>query len=114
MKFLIEILVVAILALVIQTFLPWYSAAFAGLVAGLTFNSKALISFSAAFAGVFLVWLGYAFWLDTQNASVLSSKIAVLFSVNKPVLLLLITGIIGGITGGLGGWAGSELRKLFA
>ena len=114
MKLLIEILVVAIATIILQTFLPWYGAAGAAFVVGAAFNNKAALSFVAAFTAVFLVWLGYAFWLDTQNASVLSSKIAELFSVNKPLLLLLITAVLGGITGGLGGWAGSELRKLFA
>lgn len=112
MKFLVQILIVIVTCLVLQIFMPWWAAAVAGFVVGLAFNNPSFKSFSIGFIGVFIVWATYAFLLDVQNASVLSQKIAVLFSVNQPVLLLLITGIIGGITGGLGSWAGNEARKL--
>ncbi len=112
MKFLVQILIVIVICLVLQILMPWWAAAVAGFVVGLVFNNPSFKSFSIGFIAVFIVWATYSFWLDVQNASVLSQKIAVLFSVNQPVLLLLITGIIGGITGGLGSWAGNEARKL--
>jgi hypothetical protein len=76
------------------------------------FYNKSLVSFAQGFLAVFIVWLCYAFWLDAQNVSVLSSKIAVLFGVQKSFILMLVSSLIGGITGGLGSWAGSEGRKL--
>lgn len=112
MNFFFQVLIVIVLSLVLQVFMPWWTAAIAGFVVGLAFNNPSFKSFSIGFIGVFVVWATYAFWLDVQNASVLSKKIAVLFSVHQPVLLLLITGIIGGITGGLGSWAGNETKKL--
>ncbi len=112
MKFLIQILAVIIICLVLQLFMPWWVAAIAGFIAGIAFSNTSFNAFVTGFIGVFLVWSAYALWLDSQNASILSSKIAVLFSVKQPVLLLLITGLIGGITSGLGGWAGNEIRKI--
>jgi hypothetical protein len=76
------------------------------------FYHKSYVSFLLGFIAVFSVWAVYAFWLDVQNASVLSSKIAMLFQVQKPMILLLVSAVIGGITGGLGSWVGSEARKL--
>jgi hypothetical protein len=112
MKFLIQILAVIIICLVLQLFMPWWVAAVAGFIVGVAFSNTSFNAFVVGFIGVFLVWSAYAFWLDVQNASVLSSKIAVLFSVKQPILLVLITGLMGGITGGLGSWAGNELRKM--
>jgi hypothetical protein len=110
MKFLFQLLVVILICMVLQYFLPWWSAAVAGFASAFLFKKKAFYSFVLGFAGVSMVWAGYAFWLDIQNASILSTKIAVLFRVQQPMILLLVTAIIGGITGGLGAWTGSELR----
>lgn len=112
MKFLIQILITALICVILQLFMPWWTAAVAGFAVGLAFNNSSLTAFTVGFTSVFIVWAIYALWLDARNASVLSSKIAVLFSVNKPVVLLIVTSLIGGITGGLGSWAGNEARKL--
>lgn len=111
-KFLIQILAVIIICLVLQLFMPWWTAAVAAFIISIAFNNTSFNAFTIGFISVFLVWSAYALWLDSQNASILSSKIAVLFSVKQPVILVLITGLIGGITGGLGGWVGNELRKI--
>jgi hypothetical protein len=113
MKWLYQILTVVFLCTVLQLFLPWWSAAVAASAATLLFNEKPLRSFVLGFAGVSVVWITYCLWIDWQNSSILSSKIAVLFQVQKPVFLHLIAALIGGITGGLGGWMGSELRAFF-
>jgi hypothetical protein len=112
MKFLIQLIIIIVLTIGLQLFLPWWSAGIAGILGGFMFYHKSYVSFLLGFIAVFSVWAVYAFWLDVQNASVLSSKIAMLFQVQKPMILLLVSAVIGGITGGLGSWVGSEARKL--
>jgi len=114
MKFFVQTSVIAVLCIALQIFLPWWTAGIAGLLGGLMFYNKSFVSFTQGFIAVFVVWFCYAFWLDAQNVSVLSSKIAVLFAVQKPFILMLVSSLIGGITGGLGSWAGSEGRKLMS
>ncbi len=112
MKFILQAATAAFISALLQLYFPWWTAVFGGVAAGLLFSSKSVLAFAAGFLGVFAVWFGYSYWLDMENASLLSAKIAALFQLNSPMLLMLIGSLMGGITGGLGAWVGSELRSL--
>lgn len=112
MKITVQFIITILLCVLLQWYFPWYVAAIAGFIGGLSSNVSRWLSFLIGFVAVFIVWGAYALIIDVQNASVLSTKIAVLFKLNNVTLLLLATSIIGGITGGLGAWLGSEVKKL--
>ena len=58
-----------------------------------------------------LLWGGLAYWIDIKNESILSTRISQLMGIgNNPVLLVLITGIIGGLVGGFAAMSASFLR----
>lgn len=107
MKFLLQLIVIAILALVLEMLLPWWSIAIAAFAGGLIFNSKA--NFLGGFLGIGLLWLVYALIMDATSAAPLAERISKILSINKP-LLLLITTLIGGLVGGFAAMAGSALR----
>lgn len=69
---------------------------------------KVLISFGL----VYLYWIIYAGILDFQNQQILSSRMAQLFSIDPPILLLVLTGLLGGITAGLAAWSGGLIRQI--
>lgn len=113
MKFLISLLSVAILSLMLQFFLPWWSLAIAAFFVGLSANQSAGLSWLFGFLGVALVWWGYGFLIDFGTGSILSVKIAQLlpFAFGSPLLLLLVSGIISGLVGAFAALSGSLLRK---
>jgi len=60
--------------------------------------------FIAGFYSMALPWMVMALWLDVANGRTLSTRVSALFSLpDFPFLLVLLTGLIGGL---LGGWAG--------
>lgn len=107
MKFLLQLIVIAVLAFILELILPWWSIALAAFAGGILLASRA--NFLAGFLGIGLLWLLYALLMDVSSTAPLTERISKILFINKP-LLFLITVIIGGLVGGFGAMAGSALR----
>lgn len=60
-----------------------------------------------------LLWMGYAGYIDVSTKSILTVKVASLFQLPSGLLLIVLTGFIGGLVGGFSALAGTQFRKLF-
>ena len=111
MKFILTLLLTFLLSFIAGLYLPWWSIAIVAFLAALLMQPTIGLGFLAGFLGVFLLWATIAFWIDTANESILSHKIAMLFSLGGSTLLLvLITAFVGGLVGGFAAMAGSSIR----
>jgi hypothetical protein len=114
MKRLIYIaLFIAVLGNLSHTGLPWWILVPVAAVAGWLFPVSPIRSFAAGFAGGFLLWYSNAFWLDWNNAGLLSGKISQIFQVPKGWHLVVVTGLLGGFLGGLGALTGYLAQEIF-
>ena len=113
MKFLLKIIFTAASAYLMQFYLPWWSIVVAGFLISLILSSKGVSSFFSGFLGIGLLWFFLAWRIDLANTSILTDKVAAIFSLPNSLLLILITSIIGGLAGGFGALAGSHLRSIF-
>ena len=112
MKFLIAVLLTAILAFLGGIYLPWWSLVIAGFVGGALIHQSALRAFLAGFLSLFLLWAGLAWWTDHANESLLSAKIAQLLpGPDNALFVIIFTGLLAGLTGGLGALTGHFLRR---
>ncbi len=94
MKFLVAIILTALLAFISGLFLPWWGIAITALLVAVLVHQKAGKAFLSGFLGVFLLWAGLAWWIDMKNNGVLSKKIASVLPLGgNPVYLILVTGI---------------------
>lgn len=107
MKFLIQLILIAILAFIFELLLPWWSIAIAAFIGGIALNTRA--NFVAGFLGIALLWFLYALMMDLTAAAPLAERVSKVLFINKP-LLLLATAVIGGLVGGFAAMAGSALR----
>ncbi len=107
MKFLYQTIITTALAFVLQLFLPWWTMAIAAAGVGYYFNIKGLLSFSAGFLGVGLLWLGMAMFIDVSTHSILTEKINRILPLNS----FLLTTLIGGLVGGFAALTGSLLHS---
>lgn len=113
MKLITSILVSAALAALFQSFLPWWSAmlaTFAGLALMPTFSPAK--TWLAGFAAIALLWAGYALAIDLANQSLMSIRIAGIFGLPHPGLLIALTALVGGLAGGLAALSGRAFRML--
>ena len=114
MKFLISVLLTALLSFAACLFLPWWVIAVTGFIVAFAIPQKAGIAFLAGFLALFFLWAGLSFWMSAANNHLLAHKISLLFiKVDNPFLLIAITGLIGGLVGGFGSLTGRLSRKLF-
>jgi len=111
MKFIVAILLTALLAFIGGLYLPWWSIAIAGFIVALLIRQKAWKALFAGFLALFLLWVTLAWLKDAPNESLLSGKIGMLLGIgNNPVLLIVVTGFIGGLVAGFGAMSGSLLK----
>ncbi len=111
MKFITATILTALLSFISGLFLPWWGIGIVALLIGLLVRQKAGLSLLSGFLGVFILWAGLAWWIDMKNNSVLSERIAhVLPLGGNSILLILVTGFVGGLVAGFAALTGAYLR----
>lgn len=103
-----------ILAFLLSQFLPWWSVMIAAFFAAFAIALKKSAVFFVPFLAISLFWIVYAFVLSSANGFILAKKIAVLFPFGgNAYLLILVTGVIGGVAAGVSAVFGKQCRVLF-
>jgi len=114
MKFLSAIFLTAFLGFVIGLFtiLPWWSFVFSSFLVAAGIHQKAAKAFAAGFLGMFILWTILALIRDLPNDHLLSIKVAKILPLGGSAwLLILVTGLIGGLVSGLAATTGSNFRR---
>lgn len=112
MKFIVVLLLTALLGFATPLYFGWWSFAITSFIIALLIHQKAFIAFVAGFAGMFLLWLFFTLIIDNANQHILSQKIARIFPLNgSSLMLILITSLIGGLISGFAALSGSLATK---
>jgi hypothetical protein len=112
MKFFVSVILTALLAFAAGLFLPWWGIAIAAFLVALLIHQRGGSSWFAGFLGLFLLWGGLAFWINMKNLGILAERVAnVLPLGGNPIVLILVTGFIGGLVGGFAALSASFLRS---
>jgi hypothetical protein len=112
MKFLVSVFLIALLSFAASLYLPWWSVAIAAFLVIALIHQSPLPAFFAGFLSVFLLWSILAFIISYRNDDILAGKVSqLIIRMDNPLLLVLITGLIGGITAGLAALSASFIRK---
>jgi hypothetical protein len=108
----LQILLIALLSLLAQFVLPWWSLAIVAFLVCFWRGQSAGRSFLAGFYGVALVWLVYAIILHSRTDGVFTGRMSeLLFKTNSAILPGLVTAIVGGLVGGLAALSGFLVRQ---
>lgn len=113
MKFILKIILIAGLSYLVELFFPWWSVVFCAFIVGMLMPTKGFNDFLAGFLGVGLLWLIFAWMIDLGTDSILSEQIAPILKMSNGLVVVAITGMLGGLVGGLGALSGSQLRRIF-
>jgi hypothetical protein len=104
-------IIVSIIALVLQQFLPWWSIAIAGFVLGFLIDQSPRSAFIHGFIGISLFWGGIILYIYLTNEGILASRLALMMGLPYNWLPGIITALMGGIIGGLASLSGRYLRE---
>lgn len=89
---------IQLLTIPFQGYVGWWTCIPIGLVLGFVFRNKINRPYLAGFLSLFLQWTAYAFYLDMQNDSILSLRIARLLNLPESKYYpILISGLLGGL-----------------
>jgi len=105
-------IIVSIIALVLQQFLPWWSIALAGFVFGLLIDQSIKTAFIMGFLGIFILWGGITLYVHIVNNGILSARLAMLTGLPHGLVVVFSTALIGAVIGGLAAICGNLLRQI--
>ena len=113
MKFFIAMLLTSLLSFVLGLYLPWWSVALAAFIIAAGIKQEPGASGMSGFLGVFLLWFVLSWWIDMNNHSILSRKIAQVLPLGGSAwLLILVTAFVGGLVAGMAALAGGYARRI--
>ncbi|OEK05238.1 hypothetical protein [Roseivirga misakiensis] len=102
-------------AFLLANFLPWYSVMLAGFLSGAIVRLRKATTFFVPFLAITLFWFINAWLLSSANNFILAKKISVLLYLGgNPYLLMLVTGIVGGLAAGIAAIFGNQCRAAFS
>ncbi|HTN05152.1 hypothetical protein [Agriterribacter sp.] len=114
MKFIVSIILTALLSFVACLYLPWWSIAIVSFLIPVIIIQKPYLAFITGFLALLLLWGALAWWISAANDHLLAHKIAVLvIKADSPLLLVGLTALIGGLVAAFSALSGSLLRRLF-
>ena len=114
-KYISNFLLTLILAWLGSLFLPWWSIMLAALISSAIVRLRKGSTFIVPFLAIAVLWIVQAWLLSSNNDFILANKISVLLGIGENVpLLLLITGVVGGIAGGIAALLGNQLGAIFS
>ncbi|WP_064198269.1 MULTISPECIES: hypothetical protein [Emticicia] len=113
-------IIILIVSAIAQYFLPWWVIAPISFAIGAWKSKTAFGAYIAAAGAMATLWVGYAFFLNSNNEGIMLQKIAGLFSESIKFLknlpetptFFIITAIIGSQVAGLSAIAGYHFRQL--
>jgi len=110
-RVLIKLVLTASLAFLLQNVFSWWVVVLAALLINFIIYSRGPSSFLSGFLGIGLLWFFAALITDFSTNSLLTDRVAAIFSLPNSQMLILVTALIGGLAGGFGGLTGSQLRN---
>jgi hypothetical protein len=105
-------LVIFILSIICSYFLPWWFVAVIAFAAAYFVGKKPGITFLAGFTSVLLAWIILALLKSVPNDNILANRVAHLFQLPNWILLMLVTGLIGGLVGGMAALSGVLIKNV--
>ncbi|GAB5565054.1 MAG: hypothetical protein Wins2KO_21170 [Winogradskyella sp.] len=99
-----------VLASALSYVLPWWSIMTAALATSLFIPLKKAAVFFVPFLAITFFWASYCFIVSSANDFTLAKRISTLLELGgNPYLLILVTGLVGGLAAGITAVFGKQL-----
>ncbi|MEO5966717.1 MAG: hypothetical protein ABIP68_04625 [Ferruginibacter sp.] len=110
MKFIGSIILIAALSFALGLYFPWWTIIIPAFIVPFIMHLKPGYSFLAGFLSIFFLWGILAAIISANNNHVLAHKASMLIlKTDSPLLLIVLTALIGGVVAGLASLSSSLL-----
>jgi len=109
----ILIISIALFTWLLSLFLPWWSLIIPCLIFGALLGKKKFSAFYYGFTAIALLWFIPILWIYTNGGNLMASRIAELFTLPHPYLVVAASVLIGGLAGGLSTLTGFLSRTVY-
>jgi hypothetical protein len=104
-------IVIIIASFLLQMVLPWWVVIVIAFATCGIIGKTGKISFWQPFLAIFTLWIAMALFKSLPNHNVLATRVAEMLSVKLWPVVLLVTGLLGGLAAGISGYCGYHFRK---
>ena len=111
MKFIVSVLVIALLSLAAGLYLPWWTIAVVAFLVTSLIPQNPLRSFLSGFTALFLLWGALSWFISSNNEHLMASKVALILKMGNPIIMIVATALIGALVAGFAALAGSFIRR---
>ena len=111
MKFIVSVLLIALLSLAFCLYLPWWTIAIVAFTVASLIPQNPVRSFLAGFMALFLLWGALAWTISSNNEHLLAKKVSMILKMDSPALLIVATALIGALVAGFAAISGSFVRR---
>ncbi len=112
MKFIVSILLIALLSLAAGLYLPWFTIAIVAFIVVALIPQKPVYAFFSGFIALFILWGCLSLFISKNNDNLLAGKVAMIILKSDSALFLIVaTAMIGALVAGFGALTGSYLRS---
>jgi len=109
MRFILAVILIAVLSAAAEWFLPWWMIAVVAFCVSLFISMKPGKAFLAGFVGIGVFWLIAAVVQDIPNDHILSARMAGVLHLPGYGMFIGVTAFVGGLLGGLAALAAALL-----
>ncbi len=112
MKFVISILLIALLSVAACLYLPWWSIAIVAFIVSACIPQRPSKAFITGFIALFILWGALSWYISSSNKHLMAHKVSmIIFKADSPFALIAATAVIGALVAGFGALSGSYLRR---
>ncbi len=112
MKFIVSILLIALLSVAACLYLPWWSIGIVAFIVAALIPQKPFKSFLTGFIALFLLWGLLSWYISSNNNHLLAHKVSlVILKTDSPFILIIATAIIGALVAGFAALSASYVRR---
>lgn len=110
-------ILILLISLVAQFFLPWWVIAPISFILAIRLGQNGKKSFWNGFSALFILWICMALLRTLPNENLLANRVGQMLTLSESgfnwVILVIITGIIGGLVAGVSALAGFQFKQAF-
>ena len=104
-------IIIFIASLLLQFIAPWWVITIISFATCGILGKTGKISLWSPFLAIFLLWIGMALLKTIPNEHILATRVANMLMVKSWILILILTGVLGGFVAAISGFCGYHFRK---